>query len=406
MSKIEKHKIGSYIEQATGFPFESSKFNQEQNGIRLLRGINITRGRLRFDSDNEMYYDDREADFSKFHLAENDIVISMDGSLVGRNYAMVNSEFLPLLLVQRVARIRANGTNLDQNYLYQFISSDYFIKYVDSVKTSSGIPHISSKQINEFEVPFFPVEEQKGIAEILSTYDGAIDKLSKLIVSKEKQKKGLMQNLLTGKVRFKEFNKDKWREFPLSDAAWYQEGPGLRTWQFAKSGIKVINITNIVDGVLDLSKTDRHISLEEFNKTYKHFEIQAGDIVIASSGNSYCKHGVVRECDLPLVMNTSVIRFKPLENCDYKYLNQFLKSPFLKSQIDILITGGAQPNFGPAHLAEITIPLPSIEEQQKIAQALKSADDEVSNLKTQLENTKLQKRGLMQQLLTGKIRVK
>ena len=91
MREIEKHRIGEYIDQLTGFPFESSRFNQEGVGQRLLRGINVTRGNLRFDTDNEMYYSDNKIDFSKYELKENDIVISMDGSLVGRNFARVKS---------------------------------------------------------------------------------------------------------------------------------------------------------------------------------------------------------------------------------------------------------------------------------------------------------------------------
>ena len=143
---------------------------------------------------------------------------------------------------------------------------------------------------------------------------------------------------------------DDWDVKPLPEMAWFQEGPGLRNWQFTSQGMKVINVTNLENGVLNLDRTDRHITHEEFLKTYKHFAIDADDIVMASSGNSYCKISVVRECDLPLVMNTSVIRFKSINGCDHGFLLEYLKSKFFKDQIDLMITGGAQPNFGPYHL--------------------------------------------------------
>lgn len=270
--------------------------------------------------------------------------------------------------------------------------------------TGSKVYGVSKTNIGKLELVLPPLPEQQKIAAILSKWDELIDSQTQLIEAKEKQKTNLMQKLLTGKVRFPGFEEEI-EEVPLETLSWYQEGPGLRKWQFKLSGIKVINITNIIGGFLDLTKTDRHISIEEFEKKYKHFLIDEGDIVVASSGNSFCKHGVVRKQDLPLIMNTSVIRFKPLDNCSYNYLNQFLKSPFFKTQIDILITGGAQPNFGPAHLAEVLIPYPSFEEQEKIGETLEKMDEELNALNVELENFRKQKKGLMQQLLTGKIRV-
>ncbi len=191
-----------------------------------------------------------------------------------------------------------------------------------------------------------------------------------------------------------------WSEKKMPEFAWFQEGPGLRKWQFTDKGIKVINITNMVDGILDLSKTTRHISLEEFNSTYTHFECQENDIVIASSGNSYCKHAIVRKQDLPLVMNTSVIRFKPLPLIDYEYLNQFLKSKMFKEQIDFMITGGAQPNFGPVHLKKVVLALPPIPEQQKIAEILSTVDAKIDIINQRITQTQTLKKGLMQRLLT------
>jgi type I restriction enzyme S subunit len=191
-----------------------------------------------------------------------------------------------------------------------------------------------------------------------------------------------------------------WRESLMPEISWFQEGPGLRKWQFKEEGIKVINITNMVDGVLDLSRTSRHISWEEFNSTYTHFECQENDIVVASSGNSYCKHAIVRKQDLPLVMNTSVIRFKPLEGTSYEFLNQFLKSSLFKEQIDFMITGGAQPNFGPVHLNKVVLAIPLLPEQQKIAKILSTVDEKIENIEQQITATEQLKKGLMQCLLT------
>lgn len=198
---------------------------------------------------------------------------------------------------------------------------------------------------------------------------------------------------------------DEWEIKSLPEVSWFQEGPGLRNWQFTSSGMKVINVTNLENGVLNLDRTDRHISFHEFDQMYRHFAIDASDIVMASSGNSYSKVAVVREQDLPLVMNTSVIRFKPSKLCEYGYLWVLLTSPQFKAQIDLMITGGAQPNFGPYHLKRVVVPLPSLNEQTAIAQALSDVDALLATLDKMIAKKRDLKQATMQQLLTGETRL-
>lgn len=199
---IKKRTIGKSINQITGFAFKSSEFNQDSQGIRLCRGVNISKGFLRFDQSNEMFWNGNMEEVSKYFLEENDIVISMDGSLVGRNYAQISNKDLPLLLVQRVAKIKSKS-DLDQSYLFQCVSSAEFTKHVDSVKTSSGIPHISSKDINSFKIHLPSIEEQQKIACVLTAADKEIELLKNELGHLQQQKKGLMQVLLTGEVRVK-----------------------------------------------------------------------------------------------------------------------------------------------------------------------------------------------------------
>ena len=200
---------------------------------------------------------------------------------------------------------------------------------------------------------------------------------------------------------------EDWEPSPLPDIIWFQEGPGLRKWQFRSDGLKIINVTNLQEtGCLDLSKTDRHISWEEFERVYKHFLIDDGDVVMASSGNSYCKTSVVRRCDLPLLMNTSVIRFKAKDKIGRSFMLIYLKSKYFKDQIDLMITGGAQPNFGPAHLAKVLIPLPPTKaEQEAIAETLSDTDALIESLEQLIAKKRHLKQGGMQELLTGKKRL-
>ncbi|MGB3759624.1 MAG: restriction endonuclease subunit S [Rivularia sp. (in: cyanobacteria)] len=173
-----------------------------------------------------------------------------------------------------------------------------------------------------------------------------------------------------------------WNLANLPDYVFFQEGPGLRTSQFTDSGMKVINVKNILlDGTIDISNSDRHISLEEFEKKYQHFAIETDDIVVSSSGWSYGKVGRIQQSDLPLMMNTSVIRFHPLwkELLDADYLYNFLRSSFFTNQVESFIIGCQQPNFGPAHIKRMLIPLPPLPTQQKIASILTAYDDLIEN---------------------------
>ena len=198
---------------------------------------------------------------------------------------------------------------------------------------------------------------------------------------------------------------EDWDVRKLPEVSWFQEGPGLRNWQFTGSGMKVINITNLENGVLNLERTDRYISITEFNQTYKHFAIDAADILMASSGNSYGKTSVVRHEDLPLVMNTSVIRFKPIGVIESNFLWAILNAPLFKNQIDLMITGGAQPNFGPYHLKRVNVPLPPLPEQRSIATALSDMDELLGGLDRLITKKRDLKQSAMQQLLTGKTRL-
>ena len=152
-----------------------------------------------------------------------------------------------------------------------------------------------------------------------------------------------------------------WEVAALPDVVFFQEGPGLRKWQWTESGMKVINVTNILgDGRIDTSNTSRFISNAEFEKTYQHFSVDAGDIVVASSGNTYGKVGRISARDVPLMMNTSVIRFRSSDSTKLNddFLYAFLRSEVFSNQVESYVIGSAQPNFGPTHLKRMVMPLP------------------------------------------------
>lgn len=190
--------VGEVSEFLTGYPFESASFAAA--GVRLIRGSNVKRGQLDWSPEIAVYWAKRDPGLRAFALRDGDIVIAMDGALVGRSFARVTDGQLPAYLVQRVARLR--GKAVDQDLLYQWISSQAFSKHVDDVKTHTAIPHISPRDIRDFRISIaVDANEQRALADVLGDADLQIQLLKSRLTKARAIKTGMMQQLLTGRIR-------------------------------------------------------------------------------------------------------------------------------------------------------------------------------------------------------------
>lgn len=266
-----------------------------------------------------------------------------------------------------VAGLRTSE-KLDRNYLWHWLGHS-----ADQLKAKgrgATFLQVNRADIGEMKIPLPPLDEQRRIAAILDRADCLRALRLKAISALD----GLVQSL------FNEAGQGQGAAsmtMPFSDAYWFQEGPGIRKWQFTDNGVKLLNVGNITaGGRLDLLKTERHVSVEEVNGRYKHFLVDPGDLVVASSGISFDTDGLLRTrgafvkaADLPLCMNTSTIRFKARKGLsDLTYLRSWLNSPEFRSQISRLVTGSAQQNFGPSHLRQLQITLPPAAVQERFGQ--------------------------------------
>ena len=158
----------------------------------------------------------------------------------------------------------------------------------------------------------------------------------------------------------------------LSDYVYYQEGPGIRNYQNTTEGVRFLNIRCFVNGRLDTASMKK-VAESEARGKYKHFLLDAGDYVVSSSGTLGRIAEVYPE-DLPVMLNTSTIRFRPIDSSllDRLYLRYFLESEVFQQQVKSLATGSVQLNYGPSHLAFVEMPLPPIEIQRAIGGVLDS----------------------------------
>ena len=166
------------------------------------------------------------------------------------------------------------------------------------------------------------------------------------------------------------------------------------SWQFKESGIKLLNVSNILKSgeQIDLSKTDRHLSTDEVQEKYSHFLVHAGDLVIASSGISIdeddllrTRSAFIRDEHLPLCMNTSTVRFKAMDEVsDLRFLQRWLQLHEFRRQITQEVTGSAQKNFGPTHLKRLRITLPPLDLQCRFAAIVESVEQQIASQRAHL----------------------
>jgi type I restriction enzyme S subunit len=201
---------------------------------------------------------------------------------------------------------------------------------------------------------------------------------NKLIIERKIKLKNIKPIQETLNMRYK--LPDTWSWFNFSDVIFYQEGPGIRTWQFRDTGVKLLNVQNIVGDTLVLDNTEKHVDKAEFDEKYQHFKVEEGDLLFASSGGSWGKSSWFKDPGYEVMMNTSMIRLRFYSKEWYpEYLKYFLSSIFFKKQLECQLVG-IQPNFGSTHLGRSFIPIPPIEEQKAIVAVVETLFKEVEQL--------------------------
>ena len=360
-------RLGDVADVLVGYPFKSQYFNENNKGIRLLRGKNVTHRGLRWGSDTR-WWESITPDVERYLLSENDIVIGMDGSLVGKNYALISNSDLPLLLVQRVACIRAK-TGVDQKYLWFVIASEKFERYIDSIRTGTSIPHVSSKQILDYTISLPPLPVQKKIAAILSSLDDKIAINTRMNKVLEETARALFHRW------FVEF------EFPNDEGKPYKSSGGLMIasemgeipegWRVGTVGdIAVLNPESLSSknkpnniNYLDLSNvrngTIQNIISYSFDIAPSRARrvLRIGDTIIGTVRPGNRSFALISENGLTGSTGFAVLRSHNMLTRYYLYLH--LTQDSMIQTFTRLATGGAYPAITPQLIVEQTILLPS-----------------------------------------------
>ena len=370
-----------------------------ESGPYLIAGKHITNGIINWTECDHLSME-RYDESPEIALKSGDVIFSKDGSLGN-----------PALIRELPDKATINGTmmlvrlhdKVTPNFFYQVLNSDSFLRLLYVLKSGSSIPHIFQRDMEnfKFKIPQ-SLKEQNQISSFLEVVDEKIELLKKKYESYVNFKKYLMQQIFAQKLRF-DYD-DEWKTMRLNEIVFYQEGPGVRNYQYTKKGVKLLNVGNFVKNVLNLDNTDRYISEDEAYGKYNHFLVDEGDLLIACSGikAEYFdeKIAFAEKKHLPLCMNTSTMRFKSLDEniLNLKYLKCYFQTESFKKQVFSVMTGSAQFNFGPTHLKYFKIPIPSIDEQKEIYKLFGSVDDKISMINQELDKVNEFKKSLLQQM--------
>ena len=352
-----------------------SKDDISENGISCIRYGELY---TTYSEKIDKIYSKTNLNTDELFLSKcNDIIIPCSGE-TAQDIAKASCVLLDNIALGgdlNVLRTRQNGIFL--SYYLNVITKKDIAKIAQGV----SIVHLYASELKNLKIKIPPLDEQEKIVEILSTWDEAINLTINLIENKKQFKKALMQNLLTAKIRFPQF-KDEWKEIKLGEICEIQTGK--------------LNANAMIQGGRYKFFT---CAKEVFEIDDYAFDTEA--ILISGNGENvgyiHYFNGKFNAYQRTYVLD------KFTENI--LFIKHFLEFA-LKRKIEIEKKDGNTPYIVLSTIFDFIVKLPNLKEQQKIAEVLTACDDEINLLNLKLENLKKQKQGLMQKLLSGKVRVK
>lgn len=395
-------KLGDVCEIITGFPFPGKKYSKE--GIRVVRGDNVTIGNLRWDTEKDKRWNEPFDKTEYYSLQANDIVIGMDGSRVGKNKARIKEEDLPLLLAQRVACVRHNEL-AEQDYLYYNIFSKKFIDYVNSIHTGSAIPHISQKQIEDYKILLPNLETQRRIASILSSLDRKIELNNKINADLEEMAQAIFKNWF---VDFEPFKDGKfvdselgmipegWKVGRLTEIASYMNGLAMQKFppENNEDSLPVLKIKELGQGFCGTDSDRCSCNIKDECK------IHNGDVIFSWSGTLLVDVWCGGDCGLN--QHLFKVTSKDYPKWFYYYWTKHHLQEFIHIAKDKAVTMG---HIKRGHLEEALVAIPDNDSMEKAHELFAPILSKMISLR--LENSRLShlRDTLLPRLMSGELEI-
>ncbi len=388
-----------------GCAFKSKDYNSI--GTRIIRVSDTSATSIK--EVNPIFVDNTNGEYDKWKLNEFDLVFTTVGSrppmydsMVGK-VIQISKKHKGSLLNQNAVKITGKHEKVNPQFLFNQFKGKRYLNFIETiVRGNANQVSITLEDLFSYSFALPPLPEQQKIAQILSTWDKAIEKTQNLIEQLKKRKKGLMQQLLTGKTRLKGFS-GEWKEVKLDDVA-------------TRLTDKNVELN---DNVVTISAQRGFVKQEDFFKKRVASDTLSGYYLIKKGQFAYNKSysngypmGAFKRLDSldKAVVTTLYICFELKNNVDSDFMvNYFEGGLMIRNLMKIAQEGGRAHgllNIALNDFFSLKMTIPSLDEQQAIAKVLTTADKEIKAQETYLQQLQDQKKGLMQQLLTGQKRVK
>lgn len=383
----------------TGGPFGSNLKASEytSDGVRIIQLQNIGDGV--FNDDYKIYTSEEKAnELLSCNIYPNEIILSKMGDPVARACFVPNTG-MRFLMSSDGIRLVVDESRFSKKFIHDYINSIYFRKRAFDASIGSTRLRIGLQDLKKLLVIAPPLPEQQKIADILSTWNNAIDLKEKLIKEKKEFKRGVMQKLLTGDLRFLGFT-DEWEVKKLGDLVdkFVNGGtPSTQVSDYWNGEIPWITGADILNQKVAVIR--RYISIEAVKNSSTNIIEKNNLLLVSRTGVGKL---AITPFDVAISQDFTGIYTKKAE-LDTDYL--FIYLDFAQKELTKQNQGTSIQGITRETLASIPIPLPPNDEQHKIVEIIRLIDNNIELLKSELAQLQEQKRGLMQLLLTGIVRV-
>jgi type I restriction enzyme S subunit len=369
-----------------------------QGNYFLVTGTDFKDGRINWDT---CFYvsEHRYKEDKNIQIQNEDILITKDGT-IGK-VAYIENVKGPATLNSGVFVIRPKDNSYIPKFLFYVFRSFYFKTFLQRLSAGSTINHLYQKDFVDFNFPL-PKEkkEQKAIGQALSDTDALISSLEKLIAKKKAIRTGSIQQLLNPERNWIEYNLRK--DATLKARIGWQ---GLTKSEYKNTGdFYLVTGTEFSSGNIDWENC---VYVEESRYSQdKNIQLKINDVLVTKDG-TIGKVALIRELKKPTTLNSGVFVIRPVNNSfDPKFFFYILSSNIFKDFLDQLSAGSTINHLYQKDFMTFKFFAPKeIKEQKRIAQILSDMDEEVLALEVKLKKQKQLKKGMMQMLLTGKIRL-
>jgi type I restriction enzyme, S subunit len=382
----------------------------QRHGVNFIK-IETLEKNGKINEDKLAFIDDETNNLlRRSQLCRYDIIFSIAGAL-GR-IAFIDEYILPANTNQALSLIRLHpNSQLDHKYLVYFLGSHFIKKHIELINVQAAQANLSLENIRDLKIITPPLLEQRAIAAALNDVDALLTALDALIAKKRAIKQGVMQELLTGKTRLPGFS-EEWEPKTIEEMFVFLNTANNSRSELSNSGkvgyIHYGDIHTRWKGFLDCSNAELPFIPEAKVKNVPFLE--DGDLVMADASEDYEGVGVSIELrnvtgrKIVAGLHTLLLRGDKEIIAD-GFKGYLLFIPAFKNSLIRVATGISVYGISKNNIKSISILLPDIQEQKAIAAVLSDMDAEIDALVQQREKTRLVKQGMMQELLTGRIRL-